>query len=197
MSDEPLRYDKMVESALRGVVRQALGEVAQRGLPGQHHFYITFFTNFPGVTMAEHLRARYPVEMTIVLQYQFDDLRVEEDGFSVRLSFNNVPEPLAIPYAAVTTFADPSVNFALQFQPMIGEEPEEEPEAPRRPALKAVGPDDEDFVPPEAAPRPQSPARPAAEQSRDNGKDGGKDGDGDDDGEPRGQVVTLDAFRKK
>lgn len=192
MSDEPLRYDKMVESALRGVVRQALGEVGKRGLPGQHHFYITFFTNFPGVSMAEHLRARYPVEMTIVLQYQFDDLRVEEEGFSVRLSFNNTPELLVIPYAAVTTFADPSVNFALQFQPMVGDDTEEEePEAPRRPALKAVGPDDEDFTPPEAAPRPQSPVRPV-EQARDEGKD-----DGDGDGEPRGQVVTLDAFRKK
>lgn len=113
-----LRYDKMVESALRGVVRQAVSEVQQRGLPGDHHFYITFMTDYPGVRIPDYLRERYPGEMTIVLQYQFENLTVDEQSIGVTLSFNNIPERLIVPIAAVTIFADPSVNFALQFQPL-------------------------------------------------------------------------------
>ena len=113
-----LRYDKMVEGALRGVVRQAVEEVVASGLPGDHHFYITFMTDYPGVEIPAYLRERYPGEMTIVLQYQFYDLKVDREKMSVTLSFNNVPERLVIPLAAVSIFADPSVNFALQFQPM-------------------------------------------------------------------------------
>lgn len=113
-----LRYDKMVESALRGVVRQAIEEVVANGLPGDHHFYITFMTDHPGVEIPSYLRERYPGEMTIVLQYQFYDLKVDREKMGVTLSFNNVPERLVIPLAAVSIFADPSVNFALQFQPM-------------------------------------------------------------------------------
>lgn len=120
-NDEILRYDKMVENALRGVVRQAVQEVVEKGLPGDHHFYITFLTDYPGVNIPDYLRERYPGEMTIVLQYQFYDLSVDSEKLSVTLSFNNVQERLVIPLAAVSIFADPSVNFALQFQP-IGEE---------------------------------------------------------------------------
>ena len=116
--DDILRYDKMVESALRGVVRKAVEEVMDDGLPGDHHFYITFMTDFPGVNIPDYLRDRYPGEMTIVLQYQFYDLNVDNEKMSVTLSFNNVPERLVIPLSAITIFADPSVNFALQFQPM-------------------------------------------------------------------------------
>lgn len=119
--DDILRYDKMVEYALRGVVRQAIEEVMDDGLPGDHHFYITFMTDFPGVDIPDYLRDRYPGEMTIVLQYQFYDLNVDKEKMSVTLSFNNVPERLVIPLGAITIFADPSVNFALQFQP-LGEE---------------------------------------------------------------------------
>jgi hypothetical protein len=116
---ETLRYDKMVEYALRGVVRQAIEEVIELGsLPGDHHFYITFMTDFPGVDIPNYLRDRYPGEMTIVLQYQFSDLRVDDEQMQVQLSFNNVPEKLVIPLSAITIFADPSVNFALQFQPL-------------------------------------------------------------------------------
>lgn len=117
-TDEMLRYDKMVEGALRGVVRQAVEEVVANGLPGDHHFYITFMTDHPGVEIPAYLRERYPGEMTIVLQYQFYDLKVDREKMSVTLSFNNVPERLVIPLAAISIFADPSVNFALQFQPM-------------------------------------------------------------------------------
>lgn len=117
--DNTLRYDRMVEQALRGVVREAVQEVVEKGLPGDHHFYITFMTDFPGVNIPSYLRDRYPGEMTIVLQYQFYDLSVDAQKMKVTLSFNNVPERLEIPLSAITIFADPSVNFALQFQPMV------------------------------------------------------------------------------
>jgi hypothetical protein len=120
--EDTLRYDRMVESALRGVVREAISEVIEEGeLPGDHHFYITFMTDFPGVKIPSYLHDRYPGEMTIVLQYQFYDLDVDDEKMQVTLSFNNVPERLEIPLAAITIFADPSVNFALQFQPMSDE----------------------------------------------------------------------------
>lgn len=116
--DQILRYDKMVETALRGVVKTAVEEVIENGLVGDHHFYITFLTDFPGVKIPDYLHDRYPNEMTIVLQYQFTDLFVDDKLLSVSLSFNNIPEKLEIPLAAISIFADPSVNFALQFQPM-------------------------------------------------------------------------------
>jgi len=115
--DDILRYDRMVENALRGVVKKAVEEVIEHGLNGEHHFYITFLTDYPGVQIPDYLRERYPGEMTIVLQYQFSDLDVNDERMVVSLSFNNVPERLEIPLAAISIFADPSVNFALQFQP--------------------------------------------------------------------------------
>lgn len=136
--ENTLRYDRMVESALRGVVRQAITEVQESGLPGDHHFYITFLTDYPGVQIPDYLRDRYPGEMTIVLQYQFSDLLVNAERIAVTLSFNNIPEKLVIPLPAVTIFADPSVNFALQFQP-LGEIMAEDEEA--------GGPDDEGPAP--------------------------------------------------
>lgn len=116
--DDILRYDRMVETALRGVVKKSVEEVMEHGLPGEHHFYITFLTDYPGVKIPDYLRDRYPGEMTIVLQYQFSGLDVNDERMTVTLSFNNVPEKLNIPLAAISIFADPSVNFALQFQPL-------------------------------------------------------------------------------
>ncbi len=167
--DNTLRYDKMVESALRGVVRQAVGEVQRDGLPGDHHFYITFLTEFPGVSIPDYLRERYPGEMTIVLQYQFSDLSVDSEKINVTLSFNNIPEKLVIPLAAVTIFADPSVNFALQFQPLgemldISEEDNE--------------PDDDG-----SAPKGKGKAKTSTQTKTDAAK--------------TGEVVSLDQFRKK
>ena len=121
-SDNRLRYDKMVEKALRGVVKQAVGEVRDNGLHGDHHFYITFQTDHEGVDIPEYLHERYPKEMTIVLQYQFYDLTIDDHFLGVTLSFNNIPERLTVPMAAITIFADPSVNFALQFQPLKRDE---------------------------------------------------------------------------
>lgn len=112
-----LGYDRMMERAIRGVVREALAVAASQGLPGAHHFYITFHTQAPGVTIPDRLLAKFPEEMTVVLEHQFWDLEVTEDAFGVTLSFGNKPARLTIPFAAVTTFADPSVQFGLQFKP--------------------------------------------------------------------------------
>ncbi len=121
MPEDELRYDQMVEEALRSVVGQALSFAAKHGLPGNHHFYITFRTDDPDAKVPARLRERYPGEMTIVLQYQFWDLMVGEDEFSVTLSFGDVPETLTVPYRAVVAFADPSVQFGLQFDVGKGE----------------------------------------------------------------------------
>src|SRR5579862_1421179 len=106
----------MMERAIRGVVREALAVAASKGLPGAHHFYITFRTDTPGVALPDHLLAKYPGEMTVVLEHQFWDLEVTEEAFSVTLSFGSKPARLTIPFAAITTFADPSVQFGLQFK---------------------------------------------------------------------------------
>ncbi|MFA6279675.1 MAG: ClpXP protease specificity-enhancing factor SspB [Bdellovibrionales bacterium] len=130
MATDHIRYDMLVENALRSVVHQAMSKVVQTGLPEEHHFYISFLTHYPGVDIPDYLYEKYPEEMTIVLQHQFFGLTVTDEGFSVLLSFNNVRERLTIPFAAITTFADPSVNFALQFQNIpVSEEGEELPEA--------------------------------------------------------------------
>ena len=115
MAQDLFQYDKMVERALRGVVRDALRRASREGLRSAHHFYIGFDTRMPGVDIPEQLRARYPEEMTIVLQHQFWDLEIGDDSFSVTLSFDKQLERLTIPLAAVRGFADPSVNFALEF----------------------------------------------------------------------------------
>jgi len=113
MAKDILQYNQMVEDALRAVVQRALGEVAESGFPGNHHFYITFRTAYPGVEIPDYLRSRYATEMTIVLQHQYDDLVVDDTAFGVTLSFSNRPERLIVPLRAITVFADPSVNFAL------------------------------------------------------------------------------------
>jgi hypothetical protein len=115
MTQDFLEYPKMVERAMRGVVREALSATQESGLPGLHHFYITFRTTDPDVTIAERLLAQYPDEMTIVMEHQYWDLTVDEDKFSITLSFGGAPETLVIPYAAITAFVDPSVKFGLQF----------------------------------------------------------------------------------
>jgi hypothetical protein len=140
----------MVEGALRGVVREALARVAANGLPGAHHFYITFRTHFPGLGLPDDLARQYPEEMTIVLEHQFWELEVCEQSFSVTLSFQNRPERLTVPFEAITAFADPAVKFGLQFQPTAD------------------------------APTPEAAASPQPEKV-----------------DKPGEVVALDAFRKK
>ena len=116
MSNEILCYERMVERALRSVVIDALGQVAEYGLPDTHHLYITFATEHPEVDIPDHLHEKFPEEMTIVLQHQFWDLILEDDRFMVSLSFNDIQERLIVPYAAIKAFADPSVNFGLQLK---------------------------------------------------------------------------------
>lgn len=172
--DEILRYDKMVESALRGVVRKSIQEVIEHGLPGDHHFYITFLTDYQGVKIPDYLRERYPGEMTIVLQYQFSDLKVDDEFMQVTLSFNNIPERLKIPLSAISIFADPSVNFALQFQPLG--EAVEDADLSMLDELDDDEPDGGGKGPPGG------------------GKGGGK---GKKSSKKTGEVVSLDKFRKK
>ena len=119
-------YDEIVQEALRDVVGRVLGAVERSGgLPGGHHFYITFRTRMPGVAIPKHLAERFPEEMTIVIQNRFWDLKVEDDGFSVGLSFGGVPATLRVPFAAVTDFVDPAVDFSLKFQANAAEPPGE------------------------------------------------------------------------
>ena len=121
--DSLIPYDSIVQEALRAVVGRVLGEIEQTGstLPGAHHFYITFKTHAAGVSIPDSLRERFPDEMTIVLQNKFWDLNVREDGFSVGLSFNQIPAQLDIPFAAITQFVDPAVDFGLQFQATVAD----------------------------------------------------------------------------
>lgn len=121
--DSLIPYDEIVQEALRAVVGRVLGEIEQGGseLPGNHHFYITFKTGAPGVSIPPHLHERFPDEMTIVLQNKFWDLEVREDDFSVGLTFNQIPAKLQIPYAAITAFVDPAVDFGLQFQATVAD----------------------------------------------------------------------------
>ena len=115
MAEDHIRYDILAQEALRGVVRKVLAEVAKTGLPGEHHFFISFVTKAPGVRISQRLLEQYHKEMTIVLQNQFWDLKVSEVGFEVGLSFDDQPETLVIPFSAIKGFFDPSVQFGLQF----------------------------------------------------------------------------------
>ena len=139
MAKDLLRYDKMIESAMRGVVRQAISEASRHGLPGAHHFYISFRTDHPGTVVPDFLKSRYPQEMTIVLQYQFWGLDVEEESFSVTLSFNNAHERLTVPFQAVTVFADPAAKFTLPFQATPATAGQGQP-APSEPAAAVPAP---------------------------------------------------------
>ena len=124
MADDLMNYASLAQEALRGVVRLALRKVERQGLPGEHHFFIAFSTTHPGVQISERLKNRYPQEMTIVLQHQFWNLIVRERDFQAELSFDNIPERLVVPFAAIKGFLDPHVQFGLQFEPAVEEEGE-------------------------------------------------------------------------
>ncbi|WP_149140805.1 SspB family protein [Gemmobacter caeruleus] len=119
-------YGNLMHRAMRGLIQSVLEDVAAHGLPGAHHFFITFDTTHPGVAIADWLRARYPQEMTVVLQHWFENLEVDDEGFSITLNFGNSPEPLVIPFDAVRTFVDPSVEFGLRFETHAEEDEDEE-----------------------------------------------------------------------
>lgn len=188
-----MRYDRMVEEALRGVVRNALDLARTSGLTGEHHFYLTFVSKHGGVSMPDYLREQYPDEMTIVLQHQFYDLDVDDKGFAVTLSFNSKRERLRVPFEAITTFADPSVNFALHFQkpsggpPVKTEQTAESSEQNRQP---------EEKKPTVRSLEPQPPK--LVEAVATSGKDSsGTSGEGEGSGKSPEKVVILDHFRNK
>jgi uncharacterized protein len=213
MSVDYIRYDILAQEALRGVVRTVLTDAARKGLQGEHHFFISFDTRAEGVRLSPRLREQYPEEITIVLQHQFWDLKVDDEGFEVGLSFAGVPEKLAVPYTAIKSFVDPSVQFALQFEQIAetadGTAPppkvkaEKEPRdtiKPRRPKSASIR-----TVPsipplpapnaPAALPAPKSSAQKSAQTSTppDDKPTKPKRG-GNSTG---GEVVRLDRFRKK
>ena len=171
MAEDLIRYDILAQEALRGVVRKVLSEVVKTGLPGDHHFFISFVTRAPGVRLSERLLGQYDKEMTIVLQNQFWDLKVNETGFEVGLSFDGQPEMLVVPFSAIKGFFDPSVQFGLQF------ETAETAAADAEPVTAEV----------------EKVAPPTPPESTDNPDDDG----GDDHPREGAQVVRLDRFRKK
>lgn len=190
MSKDVLRYDLMVQEALKGVVRKILTEAARDGLPGEHHFYVTFRTGAPGVRLSQRLREKHPDEMTIVLQHQFWDLSVSDHAFEVGLSFSGVPERLLIPFDAITTFFDPSVQFGLKFETQG--DPEESG-APQSESVVAPAP-----VPTKSMPAgvPALKTRASAAEDTDKSSDAPAN-ETEDDGKSGAEVVSLDSFRKK
>jgi len=212
MPKDEFRYDILAQEALRGVVRTVLRRVEKRGLPGDHHFVITFDTTAPGVSLSKRLLDRYPQEMTIVIQYQFWGLKIYENAFEIGLSFNNVPETLVVPFRAMRSFQDPSVGFMLQFG---GAETAGE-SAARDEAETEIAPGEDtpastgSKLPSPAKPALPTPSEPAlAEAGGPEGaggaatndeadKDGAKDAETDAGEQTKGaEVVHLDAFRKK
>ncbi|RIA47603.1 ClpXP protease specificity-enhancing factor SspB [Dichotomicrobium thermohalophilum] len=211
MSNDEFRYDILAQEALRGVVRTVLRRVEKRGLPGDHHFVITFDTTAPGVSLSKRLLDRYPHEMTIVIQYQFWGLKVYENAFEIGLSFNNVPETLVIPFRAMKSFQDPSVGFMLQFGGLegLGESAaREEAETEGIPSEETSAPSGSKLPSPAepALPGPSEPALAGAGDAETAGETGdtsaapreGQKTDEESDDEKKGaEVVHLDAFRKK
>ncbi|RXF72045.1 SspB family protein [Hansschlegelia zhihuaiae] len=170
-AEDFIRYDLLTQNALRGVVREVLARIAREGVPGEHHFYVSFRTTDPDVRLSQRLKERYPAEMTIVLQHQFWDLEVSDDAFEVGLSFGNVPEKLVVPFRSITGFFDPSVQFGLKFdhpdaEPIAEDAPRFAENAPEQTELEIAG---EDADEPAVAPAPGGGA----------------------------EVVSLDKFRKK
>ena len=198
MSVDHIRYDLLTQDALRGVIRAVLSDAAVKGLPGEHHFFITFDTRADGVRMSARLKASYPDEMTIVLQHQFWDLAVGDEDFEVGLAFNGIPERLHVPLKAVKAFLDPSVQFGLQFTidaegakgEAVADTPAQTPPAAEvkpAPAAKSLK------AQPKKEPKP--PAAPVGAAKGDSVKAVPPSASGKD--EPTGEVVRLDRFRKK
>jgi len=182
-----IRYDLLTQQALRGVVRSVLTDTAKKGLPGDHHFYISFDTKADGVHMSDRLRAQYPDEITIILQHQFWDLKVSEEEFEVGLSFGGVPERLTVPFDAINGFFDPSVQFGLQFEEVAEGEERSAPANAQEPVSKKKrSPSNPPPVRAADAPTARTTAPPPAPKREKPEKPAGG-----------GEVVRLDRFRKK
>jgi hypothetical protein len=183
MSEDLMRYDVLAQHALRGVVRLALLRVERDGLPGEHHFFIAFDTRFEGVQMSDRLLQRYKDEMTIVIQHQYWHLRITEEHFEIELSFDNIPEKLSIPFAAIKGFFDPSVQFGLQFETSAAN-------TENTPQDNAVADNEQT----EDAPASKTKAKKPAKSKK---KSSSSDNSAPDASNDDSKVVSLDAFRKK
>ncbi len=219
-------YEALQSEAMRGVVRAVLARTAKSGLPGDHHFYISFDTTVPGVSLSKRLKEKYPTEMTIVLQHRFWDLIVTEDRFEVKLTFDGIPERLVVPFAALKVFFDPSVRYGLQFEeselsmrsqsvasnaydddpatPISGRAPPKKPRAPRKPKSErepagnaaAENISEVPRIPAATAPKPSKPA--AAPHSELPPAASASAPDDQSSEAPGGaQILSLDQFRKK
>ena len=187
MAEDLIRYDVLAQEALRGLVKKVLSEVAQAGLPGEHHFFVTFNTQYPGVRISSRLAAEYPGEMTVVLQHQFWDLTVNDSAFEVGLSFKGVPEKLHVPLRAITSFVDPHASFALKFDVAA------DAAVPAAGATEAEPSGVEVETPPPSGKVPVKVGK-ARERKSVEGKPAAKTPAA----EPgKAAVVSLDAFRKK
>ncbi len=192
MSEDLIRYDVLASEALRGIIRTVLQRVQKRGLPGEHHFYINFSTAAPGVILSKRLKEQYPDEMTIVLQHKFWDLLVYEDRFEVKLSFNNVPERIVIPFAAIKSFIDPSVQFGFNPNLFVGAAIPDTASSPSGTEGEGDGVLDVDVevIEPAAVPKTRKKSERAAR--------GEKAASVRQEEQPEtGKVVELDLFRKK
>lgn len=206
MAEDLIRYDVLAQEAMRGVVKKVLTEVLRVGLPGEHHFYITFNTQAPGVRISSRLRERYPEEMTIVVQHQFWDMEVNSQSFEIGLAFSGVPERLLVPFGSIKSFVDPSVQFGLQFDLLEDEHIDEElPENGKKTstavgaaaptALSIAGQDLDEAA--EVEETTEAALEATQEETASKEKDTSTKND-DNDGEPASaDVVSLDAFRKK
>ena len=204
MAEDLIRYDVLAQEAMRGVVKKVLTEVVRVGLPGEHHFYITFNTQAPGVRISSRLRERYPEEMTIVVQHQFWDMEVNSQSFEIGLAFSGVPERLLVPFGSIKSFVDPSVQFGLQFDLLedehFNEELSNDDEASSSlstvaPAALGVAAEELDEAV-EAEEATEATLEATDDDASAKNDDAAKEGDSDD--EPASaDVVSLDAFRKK
>jgi hypothetical protein len=200
-----IRYDLLTQQALRGVVRNVLTDAAKKGLPGDHHFYISFDTQADGVRMSDRLRAQYPEEMTVILQHQFWDLAVSDGGFEVGMSFGGIPEKLVIPFDAISGFFDPSVQFGLQFEEIAEAQPSlkqdtQKPDGKKGLLSAITGPETSSkksesttrlpVVPPVPASVPAVPPLTPVATAEPTDPNPDKPSGG-------GEVVRLDRFRKK
>src|SRR5262245_2080493 len=194
MTIDYIRYDILTQDAMRSVVQTVLADAATKGLPGEHHFFISFDTRADGVVLSPRLKAQYPKEMTIVLQHQFWDLTVTNDRFEVGLSFSGIPERLVVPLRAITGFADPTVQFVLQFAVAVEDDETAEDESAEASSESARPPARHDRLPASIEPtpvaaNPEAAAKPAEKPAD---KPAAKP-----DEVPSAEVVRLDRFRKK
>jgi len=194
MVQDLIRYDILAQEALRGVIRKVLAEVATTGLPGNHHFFITFLTGAPGVRISSRLKEKYPEQMTVVLQHQYWDMLVTDQLFEIGLSFGDVPEKLTIPFSAIRGFYDPSVNFELEFDVSVVQPTSDNDEGSNVSSIELISSDEAPAKPQKSKSKPR---KTAAEKDDAAAKD--KDAADGDETEPKpsADVVSLDSFRKK